>query len=316
MATAEQSFYHYFLYRFLLTDDEIEFFEIDDPMVLHFIYCKRNIAKLIENYQIDIISLGSNCFSKTISVMFGFTEFALPRLPFDNLIIPMAQLIDILVSRFVYFFADDIAIDSENRKYYTNKSKNLYFIHDHIFNNKPKEENLLYFNSELKERINKFYVLSQNNRRLFLLSIFQSSNDEIKKLYELQNILNKEFNTINLFVLNFSENKIPPDFEHVDIPLPRCYRKDADKIIPDSYQWHKITYYLSYEGISFFLYTAESIANFILKNIPYKSANKNFTIRSPQFYKSGILYLNSKGANKKKIEILNEKLKNPFLKIG
>ena len=309
MLKSEKDFYHYFLYRFFLSDEEIDFFEIDNPLVLYFINVKRLLLKEIRNYNVHIISIGDHCLSKTISVMFGFSEFGLHKLPFDNISLSIEKIADIFKNKFKYFYANDILLDSENRKYYINSDYGLNFIHDHIFNDKDKEFNIKNFNRELQKRIENFYNDGNKNNTMFLMTITNLNIENIKYIYIIRDKLIEIFNNNKLFILNFSDIKLPNDIYHKNIIMPNHFSISNNNYVKDEYIWHKLDNYLSYEGISFFLNCAIEIMNFIKTHLEYSYCEKNYIKRSKTFYYSCYNYLKEKNCNNKKLLFLNEKAK-------
>ena len=292
----EEIFYNYSVNRYLLTNDEIEFFEIRNKIFLFYMNTKKIIYNQIKRFNFNIISLGYNCFPKTFLTKFLFMPPHDEKLPFDLQVTPLPALIKIFNLNFCNLVADGVSINPNGNKCFCNNGLKILFNHDIIINNKDIIDQISNFNKKIQDKIYYFINILDLQKTIFFLNIRIYNEYDLNNIYILKDILSKKYAFDRLFVTNRLHKGC------MDINNNFIFSYDCVDSKDNEYVWYDFNNYFSYQGIAHEYLIAQSLKDYLKNYFPKKNITKSIRFqRSLDFYQYSLNYLIEKKVSLYKI---------------
>ncbi len=269
---SKKLFYSVCVRRYLLTDDEIRFFELKDHIVAKFNEKKYDTIEKLLPYDYNIISLGSDCRAKAYTTTYFMENLALPQKPFDRMVTPPIAIYNMLSNDFENYHATDIFPDKALGNYFINTDLGISFIHDHPALQKPIAQSIDQFNHVvLPQRIKNFYQ-QVNRKTLFFMFIPHRFLDQFYIVDKLSLLIKNKFNA-NLLVFcdtiheqDDGQTLLVPQQSWGGVQLYK-YANAFARPYKD-YIWHLPDYYVTSDGLQYEECVADCLVDFIKKTCP------------------------------------------------
>lgn len=261
-------------------EDIFRFFKISknyfDIVSLYF-KLKRDYQD-ISQYNVNIISLGTKCLSRTIPTRLGFIKTQAEgrkQLPFDLAVHPIESVFKLLKDDFQGYKADNIIYNKLYEEYPFFSSTKLNILFNHDFSNNIKNYSIDDFNQQLKVRSDNFLKIAKEGRNLFLVSDNQCFNllyiDKINDLITKYNKSNK------LVFINTGKKLLySSKYEILNIPFPVIDKK--------GYIWFNPNHYLTLQGYNFEKTIGDFLYTYIIKNFQKQIEVKNYSHKNSLDY--------------------------------
>lgn len=218
----ELEYFNNCLNYYFFNANDIEFFELDNPIFIKFNSLIGNTLEFIKDYDFNFISLGYDCFIKFMGTRYGFIPKR-AQFPFDEMVTPLNSLIKILKNDFRNFYAYNVFFNKiGNAINFFNPELDLIFNHDRLSPNDDLPEQFINLNDKIRNRIHTFYS-SINDKTTFVLHI-NNFNSEHILIDDLLKLIIDKFKISNLLIINtnfYPINKVtpPPDFIYDKISI-------------------------------------------------------------------------------------------------
>lgn len=182
-----------------LDEEDFNALELHDDILYEIMQAKITNYKYIISNNINVISLGCNCFPFVLSVRWGLAlnlGAGNIRMPFDITSQSIEEIIRLLKTDFRNYHAK--AIDNEKKCFIG--ENNTVFTHDKPNPSLSMEQNIIYENDVLKNRVKNFNIKLCSAHKIFIHYNNRSFTD-LLLLYELYDIIKTKYNS-ELIVLN------------------------------------------------------------------------------------------------------------------
>ena len=250
-------FFDHVLNRYVLSNDEIKFFDITNKVFLQYHKYKQLYHSFMMCNDYELVSLGGFCLPHTLPIKWGLKNTRRElnsnvRMPFDLAVTPINSLLEILKNDFTNYYADGIRKNNDTEFIFINTKLGIRYNHD-IYNTSDNIT-LNDFNDILNKRVSEFKKTYDKNS-LYILHCLNLEKSMLPVINEIKEIITKKTKG-KMIVINETSKNDNSTNEFPDY----VYSAHKPKV---DYIWYKSLDYLTPEGFEFDF----GIINFIYDNL-------------------------------------------------